>query len=53
MRAMQEGKVMPSKEQARRPAPQTSAEPTEKVVWQSERKGVDKCIVYTSKLGEA
>jgi hypothetical protein len=52
MLAMQEGKVMPNKEEAPQPTTQTSAEPTEKVVWQSERKGVDKYIVYASEPGE-
>ena len=53
MRAMQQGKMMPNKEAAPQPAPQTSAEPAEKVVWQAERKGVDKYILYASEPGEA
>lgn len=53
MRAMQEGKLMPKENSTPRPAPRTSAEASEKVTWQSERKGVDKYIVFASRPGEA
>jgi len=52
MQAMQQGKMMP-KRQPDSPAPSPPGAPNkEKVMWQSARKGVDKCIAYAMKPGQ-
>jgi hypothetical protein len=50
MRAMQEGKLVPKKDE---PASAPSAtDPGDKVKWTSERKGVDKYIAYAGRTGD-
>lgn len=52
MRAMQEGKMMPKPQAQSASEPGSTAEPDNKVSWQSERKSVNKYIAYASKPGD-